>query len=205
LARFCDVFCEQGVFTVAQSERILRAGQRHGLLAKLHADELADTGGAQLAADLGAVSADHLHCANPSGLQAMAKAGVIATLLPGTAVFLGLAHHAPARQMVERGVPVAIATDFNPGSCCCVSLPLMLTFACSQLHLTPAESLIGVTINAAHALSLGHRLGSLEIGKQADLVLWNADDYRQIPYQMGANLVNTVIKKGDRINKISQN
>jgi len=196
LARFCDVFCERGVFTPEQSARILRAGQRHGLEAKLHADELADTGGAMLAARLGAVSADHLHCAHEAGLKAMAQAGVIATLLPGTAVFLGLPHHAPARRMVELGVPIAIATDFNPGTCYCESLPLMLSFACTQLHLTPAEALVGATINAAYAISAGDRLGSLEAGKQADLVLWDADDYRLIPYHMGINLARTVIKRG---------
>jgi imidazolonepropionase len=196
LARFCDVFCERGVFTPEQSKRILRAGLAYGLRAKLHADELADTGGAMLAAQLRAVSADHLHCANEAGLAAMADAGTIATLLPGTAVFLGLEHHAPARRMVDLGVPVAIATDFNPGSCYCESLPLMLSFACTQLKLSPAEALVGATINAAHAVSLGHRIGSIEIPKQADLVLWDTDDYRMIPYHMGINLVKTVIKRG---------
>lgn len=196
LARFCDVFCEQGVFTSAQSERVLRAGLQHGLQAKIHADELTDTGGALLAARLGAISADHLHCANKTGLKAMADAGVIATLLPGTAVFLGLPHHAPARRMIELGVPVAIATDFNPGSCYSESLPLMLSFACTQLKLSPAEALVGATINAAYALSLGDHIGSIEIGKQADLVVWEADDYRLIPYHMGINLVNTVINRG---------
>ncbi|HZT42229.1 MAG TPA: imidazolonepropionase [Chthonomonadaceae bacterium] len=196
LACFCDVFCERGAFTPEQSERILRAGQRHGLQAKLHADELADTGGALLAARLGAVSADHLHCANEAGLKAMAEAGVIATLLPGTAVFLGLPHHAPARRMVEMGVPVAIATDFNPGTCYSESLPLMLSFACTQLHLTPAEALVGATLNAAYAAGRGDHLGSLEAGKQADLVIWDADDYRLIPYHMGINLARSVIKRG---------
>jgi imidazolonepropionase len=196
LARFCDVFCERNVFTPEQSERILRAGQENGLRAKLHADELADTGGAMLAARLGAVSADHLHCANEAGLAAMADAGVIATLLPGTAVFLGLHHHAPARRMVELGVPIAIATDFNPGSCYSESLPLMLSFACTQLKLSPAEALVGATINAAHAVALADRIGSLEAGKQADMILWDADDYRMIPYHMGVNLVRTVIKRG---------
>jgi imidazolonepropionase len=196
LARFCDVFCEEGVFTPEQSERILRAGLRHGLGAKIHADELTDTGGAALAARLAATSADHLHCANEAGLAAMATAGVIATLLPGTAVFLGLEHHAPARRMVELGVPIAVATDFNPGSCYCESLPLMLSFACTQLKLTPAEALAAATINAAYAIGLGRRIGSLEAGKQADIVLWNADDYRLIPYHMGINLVRTVIKRG---------
>lgn len=196
LARFCDVFCEEGVFTPQQTEQILRSGLRHGLKAKLHADELADTGGALLAARVGATSADHLHCANETGLAAMAAAGVIATLLPGTAIFLGLKNHAPARRMVELGVPVAVATDFNPGSCYSEAMPLMLSLACTQLRLSPAEALVAATINAAHAVALGDRIGSLEVGKQADLVLWNADDYRMIPYHMGINLVKTVIKRG---------
>lgn len=196
LARFCDVFCEEGVFTPEQSERILQAGRLHGLGAKLHADELADTGGASLAARLGATSADHLHCANEVGLAAMARAGVIATLLPGTAIFLGLDRHAPARRMVELGVPIAVATDFNPGSCYCESLPLILSFACTQLKLSPAEALTAATINAAYAVGLGVGIGSLEVGKQADVVLWNADDYRLIPYHMGINLAKTVIKRG---------
>ncbi|HEY9857105.1 MAG TPA: imidazolonepropionase [Stenomitos sp.] len=202
VARFCDVFCEKGVFTVEQSERILRAALKHGMEAKLHADELADTGGAALAAKVGAVSADHLHCANEEGLTAMARAGVVGTLLPGTAVFLGMREHAPARRMIELGVPVALATDFNPGSCYSESLPLMMSFACTQMKLTPAEALVAATINAAHAVSRSHRIGSLEIGKQADLVLWDADDYRMIPYHMGINLVKTVIKRGQVVHRI---
>jgi imidazolonepropionase len=202
LARFCDVFCEKGVFTPEQAERILRAAIGQGLQAKIHADELSDTGGAALAARVGAVSADHLHCANESGLKAMASRGVIGTLLPGTAVFLGLSHHAPARRMVELGVPVALATDFNPGSCYSESLPLMMSFACSLLKLTPAEALVASTINAAHAVSRAHRVGSLEPGKQADLVLWDADDYRMIPYHMGINLVKTVLKRGQAVHRI---
>lgn len=196
LAEFCDVFCEKDVFTPEESERILRAGQHAGLHARLHADELYDTGGALLAARLGAVSADHLHCSSDAGLAAMAAAGVIATLLPGTALFLGLPHHAPARRMIALGVPVAVATDFNPGTCFCESLPLMLTFACAQLRLTPAEALVGATINAAYAVGRGERVGSLEVGKQADLVLWDADDYRLIPYHMGINLAQRVLKRG---------
>lgn len=196
LARFCDVFCERGVFTPEQSERILRAAQAQGMGAKLHADELVDTGGAMLAARLGAVSADHLHCANEEGLKAMAAAGVVATLLPGTGIFLGMDAHAPARRMVELGVPVALATDFNPGSCYCESLPLIMTFACSILKLSPAEALVAATLNGAHAVARAHRVGSLEVGKQADLVVWDADDYRMIPYHMGINLVRTVIKRG---------
>lgn len=201
LARFCDVFCEKGVFTPEQTAKILLAAKRQGLGAKLHADELCDTGGAMLAAELGAVSADHLHCANEEGLAAMAKKGVVATLLPGTAVFLGMREHAKARRMVELGVPVALATDFNPGSCFSESMSLMMSFACTQLKLTPAEALVAATINAAHAVSRGHHIGSLEVGKQGDLVLWDADDYRMIPYHMGINLVKTVVKRGQVVHR----
>lgn len=202
VARFCDVFCEEGVFTSLQTERILSAAIKHGMGIKLHADELSDTGGAMLAARLGAVSADHLHCAHADGLKAMAERGVIATLLPGTAVFLGMSAHAPARRMIELGVPVALATDFNPGSCFSESLPLMMTFACTQMRMTPAEALVAATINGAHAVSRAHRIGSLEPGKQADLVLWDADDYRMIPYHMGVNLARTVIKRGQVVHRI---
>lgn len=201
LARFCDVFCEKGVFTPEQSERILKAAQTHGLGAKIHADELGDTGGAALAAKLGAVSADHLHHANLDGLAAMAQAGVVAVLLPGTAVFLGMTEHAPARKMVELGVPVAVATDFNPGSCFSESLPLMLSLAVTQLKLTPQEAWVAVTRNAAHAVGRSHRVGALEVGKQADMVLWDAPDYRVVPYRMGINLVDTVVKRGKVVHR----
>lgn len=199
IAAFCDVFCETGVFTPELSERILCAAQKLGLRSKIHADELTDTGGAALAAKVGAISADHLHCASEAGLRAMAAAGTVAVLLPGTAIFLGLAHHAPARRMIELGIPVAIATDFNPGSCFCESLPLMMTFACSQLGLSPAEALTAVTINAACAIGMDGVVGSLTPGKQADFVIWDADNYHMIPYHMGANLARTVIKRGQII------
>ncbi|AGY60468.1 imidazolonepropionase [Gloeobacter kilaueensis] len=196
LARFCDVFCEAGVFTPEQSERILRTGMAHSLRPRVHADELHDTGGASLAARVGAISADHLHCASEVGLVQMAAAGVIAVLLPGTAVFLGLKTQAPARRMIELGVPLALGTDFNPGSCYCESLALVMSFAVSQCRLTAAEALVAATINGAYAVGLGERLGSLEVGKQADLVIWDADDYRLIPYHMGTSLVRTVLKRG---------
>lgn len=201
LARFCDVFCEKGVFTPEQTERILKAAKANGLGAKIHADELCDTGGAALAARLGAVSADHLHHSNEDGLAAMAEAGTVAVLLPGTAVFLGMTEHAPARRMVELGVPVAVATDFNPGSCFSESLPLMMSLACTQLKLTPQEAWVAVTRNAAHAVSRGHRVGSIEVGKQADLVVWDAPDYRMVPYRMGINLVETVVKLGKVVHR----
>ncbi len=196
LARFCDVFCEEGVFTPAQSERLLRAAREQGLGVKLHADELADTGGAALAACLGATSADHLHHANEEGLRAMAAAGVIGVLLPGTALFLGMTHHAPARRMIEWGVPVALATDFNPGSCPSPSMALMMALAVTQLRLTPAEAWSAATINAAHAIGRGHRVGSLEPGKQADLVVWDTTDLREIAYTLASIPVHAVLKRG---------
>jgi imidazolonepropionase len=196
LARYCDVFCEEGVFTPDQSERLLRAAREQGLGLKLHADELADTGGAALAARLGAASADHLHHANESGLRAMAAAGVIGVLLPGTALFLGMTHHAPARRMIEWGVPVALATDFNPGSCPSPSMALMMALAVTQLRLTPAEAWSAATLNAAHATGRAHRVGSLEPGKQADLVVWDTTDMREIPYTLASIPVHAVLKRG---------
>lgn len=196
IAKFCDIFCEKGVFSPAQSTRLLTAAAAFGLKPKLHADELADTGGAALAAELGAVSADHLHMANAGGLEAMARAGTVAVLLPGTGLFLGMHEHAQARAMVNLGVPVALGTDCNPGSCPAHSMALMMSLAVSQLKLTPAEALVAATANAAAACGAADRIGRLAIGMQADLVLWDATDYRAIPYYLGANLARTVFKRG---------
>lgn len=200
-ARFCDVFCEEGVFSAEQSRRILEAGARHGLLPRLHADELRPSGGAELAAEIGAVSADHLATPSEAGLAALAEAArgerpVVATLLPGTTWFLMSDHPAPARTLIERGVPIALGTDFNPGTSPTPNLPLVMTVACLSLGLTPAEALSAVTINAAHAVGLGGEIGSLEPGKAADLVVWNVPHPDQIPYWPGADLVRTVVKRG---------
>ncbi len=195
LARFCDVFCDRGVFTVEESRRILEAGRAHGLRPKLHADELADVGAAALAAEVGAISADHLLHANDRGLRAMAEAGVIAVLLPGTARTLGLPY-ARARDMIAMGLPVAIATDFNPGSTFCSSMPLMLTLAVTQMRLTPAEAWMAATANAAEAVGEGRRLGRLVPGWQADFALFDAPDYRHIPYHYGRNHVRATVKRG---------
>ncbi len=195
LARFCDVFCDQGVFTVEESRRILLAGRAHGLEIKLHADELADVGAAALAAELTAVSADHLLHASPQGLRAMAQAGVVAVLLPGTAFTLGLPY-ARARVMVEMGLPVALATDFNPGSNMCSSMPMAMTLAVTQMKLTPAEAWMAATANAAAAVSEGGRIGRLQNGFQADLTIFEADDYRQIAYHYGEEHVRAVVKRG---------
>lgn len=195
LARFCDVFCDRGVYTVEQSRRILMRAREQGMLPKLHADELADVGAAGLAAELKATSADHLLHAAPSGLRAMAEAGVIAVLLPGTALTLGLPY-APARSMVELGLAVALATDFNPGSSLCSSMPLMMTLAVTQMKLTPGEAWMAATANAACAVGEGERLGRIQPGFQADLVLFAPGDYRHVAYHYGEEHVRLVVKKG---------
>jgi len=196
LASFCDVFCEQGVFSLDESRRILEAGKRCGLLPKIHADELTPLGGASLAAEVGAVSADHLLFADDRGMEQMAEKGVVATLLPGTAFFLFLGRYAPARKMIEKGVTVALASDFNPGSCMTQSLPLVTTLACTQMRMTPAEAILGITLHAARALRKEREIGSIEAGKQADLLVLDIPDYRHLSYHFGINHAWTVIKKG---------
>ena len=196
-----DVFCEEGVFTADQSRRILEAAAGYGLRPRLHADELAPSGGAELAAEIGATTADHLATPSEEGIAAMARAAdegtpVVATLLPVTTWFLMKDHHAPARTFIERGVPVAIGTDFNPGTSPTASLPLAMTAACLNLRMTPDEVLAAVTINAALALGLADEIGSLEAGKQADVVIWSVPTSREIPYWPAADLVRTVIKRG---------
>jgi imidazolonepropionase len=200
-ARFCDVFCEEGAFTADQSRRILLAASGFGLLSRLHADELVPSGGAELAAEIGAVSADHLAAPSEAGMTALAEAAaegraVVATLLPATTWFLMKNHHAPARRFIERSIPVAIGTDFNPGTSPTASMPLAMTVACLSLGLTPDEALVAATINAAYAIGLGDEIGSLEGGKAADFVIWNVPTSRQIPYWPAADLVRTVVKRG---------
>lgn len=198
LARFCDVFCEEGVFTVEEARRILLAGKAHGLLPKLHADEIHPIGGSQLAGELGAVSAEHLIVCPEEGMERMARGGVIACLLPCTSLYLG-ASFAPARRLVEKGVAVAIATDFNPGSCPCLNLQLAMSLGCLHYRLTPEEVLTAVTLNGAAAMGLAGRLGSVEPGKQCDLALWDAPDLNYLCYRMGSNLCTSVIKNAVRL------
>jgi imidazolonepropionase len=195
LAEFCDVFCEAGVFSVEQSERILRTGAEYGLAPKIHADEIEPLGGAELAARLGAISADHLLKASDAGIRAMAEAGVVAVLLPGTAFFL-MAPFARARDIIEAGVPVALSTDRNPGSSPTESMPIIMNLACLHMNMTPAEVITASTINAAHAIGRGREIGSLEVGKQADLLIMDAPNVPYLQYHFGVNPVDVVVKKG---------
>ncbi|GAD15114.1 imidazolonepropionase [Geobacillus kaustophilus GBlys] len=195
LAEFNDVFCERGVFTPDQARLILEAGKEHGLTPKIHADEIEPYGGAELAAEVGAISADHLLRASDEGLRRMAERGVIGVLLPGTAFFL-MTKAADARRLIDAGVPVALATDCNPGSSPTVSLPLVMSLACLHMGMTPAEAMAAATINAAHAIGRAHLVGSLEPGKKADLVIFNVPNYVQVMYYYGVNQVETVMKDG---------
>ena len=195
IARFCDVFCEADTFTVEESRRILEAGLKYGLRPKIHADEIEAIGGSQLAGEIGAISAEHLIVCPPEGIASMARGGVIACLLPATSFNLG-STFAPARDMVTAGVPVAMATDFNPGSCPCLNLQFVINLGCLKYKLTPEEVLTAVTLNGAAAIDMADKVGSVEPGKQADLVIWDAPDLDYICYRVGSNLTRHVIKKG---------
>jgi imidazolonepropionase len=193
---YCDIFCEKHVFSVEESRRVLQAAQKLGYKLKMHADEIEPIGGAELAAELGAISADHLGAASDAGIEAMKKAGVIAVLLPGTIFSLGLKNYARARYMIHSGLPVALATDFNPGSCNCDSMQFVITLAALQMKMTAAEAITASTINAAYAMELGDITGSIEVGKQADILIMNMPNYKYLPFHFGSNSVETVIKKG---------
>lgn len=195
LASFCDVFCEEGYFDIAETSAILSAGKASGLTPKLHAEELTSGGGAELAARLGAASADHLEHITEEGIKALASAGVVATLLPGVSFFLNHPH-APARKLIEGGAAVALASDFNPGSCMSYSMPLMMTIACTQMGMTPEEAITASTLNAAAAIKRSHEIGSIEAGKKADLILLDIPNYRHLPYHFGENHVEKVVKNG---------
>jgi imidazolonepropionase len=187
LARFADVFCETGVYTVDESRAILTAARRSGLLLKLHADELTSSGGAELAASLGATSADHLAAISDEGIAALAAGSTVATLLPGTMLFLGKTKNAPARRLIDAGVPVALATEFNPGTSPTPNLPLILTLGVSQLRLSVAEVVVAATVNGASALSVADHVGQLAPGFAADLALFDIRDVRELPYWYGDN------------------
>jgi imidazolonepropionase len=185
LARFADVFCEPGVFTVSESRELLTAARAAGLGIKLHADELAPGGGAELAGELRATSADHLAAVSDAGIAALAAAGTVATLLPATMLFLGKRDQAPARRLIEAGVPVALATDFNPGTSPTTNFPIVLTLGVSRLGLSAAEAIVATTANGAAALALAERTGQLAPGYSADLALWDVGDFRELPYWLG--------------------
>jgi imidazolonepropionase len=193
---FCDVFCEANVFDRDQSRRVLEAGLALGLLPKIHADEFASLGGVALAVELGAVSADHLDVTPPADIEALAASNTVGVVLPAVNFNLGSAHFADARAMVDAGIALAVATDLNPGSAPCPSMPLVMAIACRYQRLLPAEALNAATINAAHAVGLGDRLGSIEVGKQADLLIVSAPHYCHLAYQFGVNLVERVVKRG---------
>ena len=200
IAKYCDVFCEADTFTEEESRQVLEAGKKYGLIPKIHADEIEAIGGSQLAGEIGAVSAEHLIVCPPEGIASMAKGGVIACLLPATSFNLGAAF-APARDMVNAGVAVAMATDFNPGSCPCLNLQFVINLGCLKYKLTPEEVLTAVTLNGAAAIGMADKVGSVEAGKQADLVIWDAPDLDYICYRIGSNLADIVIKKGNIVVK----
>jgi len=197
LAEFCDVFCDRGAFTREQSRRILSEAQLHGLTPRLHAEQLSRTGAAALAVELGAASCDHLEQVNAADIRALGKSQTVATLLPGCDFHLGLEKYAPARELIEAGAIVALATDYNPGTSPTVSMPMILSLACSQLRMTPAEAICAATINGAYALRRDERIGSIEAGKRADLAVFEVEDYREIPYYFGMNLCWMTMKSGE--------
>ncbi|MCD6206135.1 MAG: imidazolonepropionase [Candidatus Marinimicrobia bacterium] len=199
LAEFCDVFCEEGVFSVKETRLVLEAAKFLGLGLRLHTEEFKPIGGVQLAAKLGAVSADHLTAITDEGIEALVEGNIVPILLPATTFFLGSDNYAPGRKMWDRGLPVALATDFNPGSSMTQSMPLVISIACLKLKLTPLEALQAATYHAAKSLLLDDRCGSLEKGKQADFVIWRFDRYQGIPYFLAYPSVQSVWKKGIRV------
>jgi len=196
LAEFCDVFCDRGAFTREQSQQILQAGREYGLTPRLHAEQLTRTGATQLAVKLGAASCDHLEQITNADMRALAKSNTVATLLPGCDFHLGLKKYAPARELIDAGAIVALATDYNPGTSPTVSMPMILSLACTQLRMTPAEAITAATINGAYALKREEKIGSLDVGKQADFAVFDVADYREIPYYFGMNTCSLTFKRG---------
>jgi imidazolonepropionase len=196
LAQFCDVFCEEKAFSLAETRKILVAGKEYGLKPKLHADQLSSGNGAELAAEVGACSADHLEYVSPEGMERMAEKGVVAVLLPGASFFLSMKKYPPAREMIERGLAVSLATDFNPGSSMTESLTLMMTMGCILYRMLPEEVIRATTVHAAKSMGRESQVGALERGKQADLLILDAPNYRYLPYHFGVDHVERVIKRG---------
>jgi len=199
LAKFCDVFCDRGAFSREQSQEILEAGKRRGLTPRLHAEQLTRTGAAQLAVKLEAASCDHLEQVNRADIAALGKSKTVATLLPGCDFHLRLKQYAPARDLIDAGAIVALATDYNPGTSPTLSMAMILSLACTQLRMTPAEGITASTINAAYALRREREIGSLDKGKMADLAVFEVEDYREIPYYFGVNKCWLTMKKGEVI------
>jgi len=204
LAEFCDVFCDRGAFTVEQSKRVLQAGRQWGLEPRMHAEQLSRTGAARLALLMRAASCDHLDQLNKSDIAALGKSETIATLLPGCNFHLGLKQYAPARALIDAGAIVSLATDYNPGTSPTLSMPMILSLACAQLRMTPAEAIAAATINAAHALRREKSVGSLEVGKQADIAVFEVADYREIPYYFGVSHCWMTVKRGRVIHAAEQ-
>lgn len=196
LAEFCDVFCDRGAFAVTQARRVLTAGRACGLVPRIHAEQLAHTGAARLAIEITAASADHLEKIDASDIRALALSNVVCTLLPGCGFHLGTGCYAPARKLIDAGAIVALATDFNPGTSPTLSMPMILSLACSQMRVTPAEAIAAATINPAYSLRQQDRIGSLEAGKYADLAAFDVASYREIPYYFGMNLCSLTMKRG---------
>jgi len=195
LAEFCDVFCDRGAFSVEEARQILTAGRVCGLEPRIHAEQLAHTGAARLAVELRAASADHLDRVTPSDIQLLAKSEVVCTLLPGASLHLGVPF-APGRALLDAGAIVALATDFNPGTSPTLSLPMAMSLACDGMRLRPAEALAAATVNAAYSLRRHDRIGTIEVGKQADLAAFDVADYREIPYYFGVHLTWLTMKRG---------
>ncbi len=200
LAEFCDVFCEDSVFNAEQSRRYLECARNMGFGLKVHADEIEAIGGSELAGELGAVSAEHLIAITEAGMDALAEGGTIAMCLPATSFYLGKTF-APARRMIEKEIPVAIASDFNPGSCPSLNLQFAMNLGCIKYRMTPEEVLTAVTINPACGIGKGETVGTIEPGKQGDLVIWNAPDFEMVCYRFGSNMVNRVIKCGELVDR----
>ena len=197
LAEFCDVFCERSAFSRTESKQVLTVGKKHGLRPRVHAEQLSNTGATTLGVELGAASCDHLEYLRPSDIRTLARSKTVATLLPGCDFHLGLKRYAPARHLIEAGAIVALATDCNPGTSPTSSMPIVLSLACNQMRMTPAEAISAATINAAYSLGRHKRIGSLEVGKQADLAVFEVADYREIPYYFGVNTCWLTMKRGE--------
>ena len=197
LAEFCDVFCERGAFSVGDSRRVLEAGKKRGLVPRVHAEQLSNTGATQLGIAMNAASCDHLEYLKAADIRALGKSRTAAMLLPGCDFHLGLERYAPARELIDAGAIVALATDFNPGTSPTLSMPMILSLACSRLRMTPAEAIAAATINAAFSLGRDQKIGSIEVGKQADLGVFEVADYREIPYYFGVNTCWMTMKRGE--------